>query len=422
MFSSSLQCSTTDVILPGSKVFDEELSRFIADAEKNSGNFVLMLLDIDNLCYINDLSGRKTGDRIIDTAAAVLAGRKSDVIHVYKLEGNLFALIAENICKQPQVTGLCENMFIEFGRYRISISVGIAVYPEHDKSACALYRDADLALRYVKTNFKGNFCIYKPEMYTDFFTEIHIRKRMCDGLENKEFLLYYQPQFYTQDHRLRGFEALIRRYDTIDGLQNPDSFIPAAERTNLIGRIGSWVMENAVKNLLELQTDYSFTGKISINVSPKQLLSPLFLTQFKCLLRKYKVNPAQLEIEITESSFINDAVRAAAVLNALKKTGVTISIDDFGIGYSSLCNLSTMPVDTIKIDKSFIDTILERNNMNNEIIKAVVGISQKAGIETIAEGVETTEQLDFLTNVSCSCIQGFIWGKPMPLKDCIMYL
>jgi diguanylate cyclase (GGDEF)-like protein len=422
MYPSNLQCSGAEVILPGSKVFDEELSFFVDNAEKNNRSLTLSLLDIDNLCYINDLSGRKTGDEIINTTAAVLSGRGSDTIHVYRLEGNLFAVIAEGISRKSFVTGLCESIFIELGRYGISISMGVALFPDHDKSALSLYRDADLALRYVKTRFKGNYCIYNSRMYTSFLNELQIQKFMSDSLEKKEFILYYQPQFYIENHKLRGFEALIRRYDEVNGLQKPDTFIPAAEKTNLIGRIGIWVMENAVKNLVELKDQYDFDGMISINVSPRQLLSPLFLTQVKSLLRQYKVNPAQLEIEITESSFINDTARAAAVLNGLKKTGVKISIDDFGIGYSSLCNLCSMPVDTIKIDKSFIDTILKNNNMNNEIIKAVIEISQKAGIETIAEGVETSEQLDFLTSVSCSCIQGFIWGKPMPLADCLTYL
>jgi len=381
-----------------------------------------MLIDIDNIHYINDLSGRKTGSRIVNTAESLLSGRKSDVFHVYRLEGKLFAVIVENGGAGASITGLCEDLFTEFSRRRISISIGIAVYPEHGESAFALYRDADLALRHIKTKFKGNYCVYKPEMYTDFFNEIHIQKRMSDGLTNKEFLLYYQPQFYIKDHRLRGFEALLRWNNKVTGLLNPGSFIPAAEKSDFINRIGGWVLENVMNDLRDLEEKYHFKGIVSVNVSRRQLLAPLFLTQFKYLLEKAVINPAELEIEITESSFMSDPARTALTVKELKKNGVRISIDDFGTGYSSLCNLSTMPVDTVKIDKSFIDAIQNKNNINDEIIKALTSFSGKTGLETIAEGVESEQQVDFLKNVSCNCIQGFIWGKPVPLADCIKYL
>ncbi|MFA6857295.1 MAG: bifunctional diguanylate cyclase/phosphodiesterase [Treponema sp.] len=424
MQPSIIQCRKANEILSRSELFDEELSRFIDTYHKTKtgAHFILMLIDIDNLQYINDLSGRKTGSRIVNTAESLLSHRKSDVFHVYRLEGKIFAVIVENSSGGSFISSLCEDIFIEFSRKRISISIGIAVYPEHGKSASTLYRDADLALRYIKINFKGNYCIYKPEMYTHFFNEIYIQKRMSDGLTNKEFLLYYQPQFYIKNHRLRGFEALLRWNNNVTGLQYPGTFIPAAEKSDFINRIGDWVLEKAMTDLHDLEAKYNFKGIVSVNVSRRQLLSPLFLTHFKYLLGKAFINPAKLEIEITESSFMDDPARTALTITELKKNGVRISIDDFGTGYSSLCNLSTIPVDTVKIDKSFIDAILDKNDINDEIIKAVTIVSGKTGLETIAEGVETEQQVDFLINVSCNCIQGFIWGKPVPLTDCIKYL
>ena len=419
MYSSIVQCKNTYAQARSKKIL-QDLSGFIKQAEKKGKKLVLLLIDIDDLGYTNNVSGREAGDCVICAAESILSENVSGTVHAYRLEGDLFAVIGENISSRTVVHGLCQHIFLGFSRHRISISMGISMYPAHDREPSFLLRDADLALRYAKHNFKGNYYMYTPEMYTCFMQEMQVQQHVTSALKNDEFVLYYQPQYYIGSHELRGFEALIRHNDPLAGLQSPASFIPAAEKSNLINDIGEWVMENALKNLLELQNGTGFDGIISVNVSPKQLLAPLFLTQFKRLLRKYRVNdPSRIELEITESSFIHDAPRAVAVLDGIRKTGAKISIDDFGSGYSSLYILSMLPVDTIKIDKSFVDTITDEHCINNEIIKAVTGVSRKAGIETIAEGVETDQQLAFLSGVSCSCLQGFLWGKPMPFADCM---
>ena len=417
-----LETNDTNTGLANSKKFNDVLQTSIQATEKKRAQLGLILLDIDNLQSINDLSGRATGDEIINTCANILLRMENDDVQAFRIEGDEFALIIRNLDSDAKLRSITEDLFVSLSTRNVSVSMGIARYPERDTTSATLFRNADLALHSVKNNGKGNFEFYVPEMYDTFANRIKIQKKIFTGIENNQFMLFYQPQFYLGGHKLRGFEALIRWHDDATGWCAPLTFIPIAEESNIIQVLGEWILETAVATLKHWQKDYNFEGIMSINVSPVQLKSPLFVPNLQRIIKKYDINPQKLELEITESVFIANIEQTAALLKKIQGFGVRISLDDFGTGYSSLRYLSSMPINTLKLDKSFIDSINERNTINTEIISSLIPVTKKAGMETIAEGVEQTSQLDALTDMNCNCVQGFLWGKPMPTEKCDLFL
>jgi diguanylate cyclase (GGDEF)-like protein len=417
-----LESNDTTTGLGNSKKFNDILQQSISYAESNKSLVGLILLNIDNLRSINDLSGRTTGDEIINTLANIMLRMETPNIHAFRLEGNEFALLVNNPKSESFMRTLSEDLFVKLSSHNVSVSMGIALYPIHGTTSFTLFRDADLALHYVKSNGKGTFAFFAPDMYNTFLSRVQIQKRIFTGIEQNQFKLFYQPQFYLGKHKLRGFEALIRWYDSINGWCAPLTFIPIAEESNVIQILGEWILETAISTLKHWQTDFAFDGIMSINVSPVQLKSPLFLPNIERIIKKYQVQPEKIELEITESVFIANVEQTAKLLKKISDQGIRISLDDFGTGYSSLRYLANMPINTLKLDKSFIDSINDKDTINTEIISSLIPVTKKAGMETIAEGVEHQEQLNALSSMNCNCVQGFLWGKPMPEDKCDLFL
>ncbi len=229
--------------------------------------------------------------------------------------------------------------------------------------------------------------------------------------------MYYQPQYYLYNHKFRGFEALIRWNDK-KGWHQPAEFIPEIENTNAMHILGEWILEKAMAMLSEWQQKYNFNGVLSVNVSPVQLNSPFFLSQMEKLLEKYKIQKNTFELEITEGIFIFDIKKISELLKNLQQLGLKIALDDFGTGYSSLRYLGNMPINTVKFDKSFIDDLQNTEGFAIDILASLLPVIKKAGIETIAEGVENPVQLCMLMDINCTCIQGFLWGQPESSDMC----
>lgn len=245
-----------------------------------------------------------------------------------------------------------------------------------------------------------------------------ISEKLSTAIMGKNFHLFFQPQYSISDNRLRGFEALIRWTDSDLGIVSPESFIPIAEKSNFIIRLGWWILETAISVLRFWQKEYGFDGILSVNVSPVQLKEKNFITIFLSLLKIYQIDPGTLEIEITENILIDDMQHTVSIFQEMKKNHVLVSIDDFGTGYCSLKYLQLLPVNTLKLDKSLIDGITSEDKISANIAITIINLAHKLGLETIAEGVEDESQLKILHSMNCKTVQGYLRGRPMNRSHC----
>ncbi|MCR5764749.1 MAG: GGDEF domain-containing phosphodiesterase, partial [Treponema sp.] len=302
------------------------------------------------------------------------------------------------------------------------VSGGISVFPIHTSKKEELIRFADMALSIAKKNGKNNFAYFEPFMQQNFIRHLTLESKMASALIESSFKQVYQPQFDIHTGKLRGFEALIRWQDKDLGDIPPSIFIPLAEESGLIISIGNWVLNTAFKTIKRWQTRFNFHGIMSVNVSPVQLSQDTFIFELNNLIQKYGIDPNLLEIEITEGVMINNMNETIDKLQALKDMGIKVSLDDFGTGYSSLNYLQMLPLNTLKIDKSFISNITSEDGVQANITTSIISMVKKMGLETIAEGVEQPEQLELLNKFDCDNVQGYLRGKPMPVHLCEEYL
>ena len=255
-----------------------------------------------------------------------------------------------------------------------------------------------------------------------FIQQLQLQTKLTNAVMDCNFYMNYQPQFEIATGILRGFEALIRWKDPELGEIGPQVFIPVAEESGLILPIGRWVLNSTMQRLKEWQIKYDFTGTMSVNVSPIQLKQDDFIDDLMDIVSKYGIDPASVEIEITEGVMINNIRSTVEKLKEIKDLGFKISLDDFGTGYSSLNYLQQLPLDTLKIDKSFINDICSMDGIQANITSSIINMVSRMGLETIAEGVENPDQLSLLKRFNCNIVQGFLRGKPMSIEDCAAYL
>lgn len=390
--------------------------------ETNNAPFGLLILDIDNLKNINDSLGTKEGDALIIRIANILLQFQSKNLSVFRYGGDEFVVIMSNVKDEDEIAITTDNLLMAFQNKKVSISGGIASYPYHSQNTEELIRFADMALCYAKKNGKNNFVYFEDYMQKVFLNHLTLETKMSSALIDSSFQQVYQPQFDVQTGKLRGFEALIRWKDDELGNIPPSIFIPLAEESGLIIEIGRWILNTALTTIKSWQSKYNFNGIMSINVSPIQLNQDSFIFELAALIDKYEVNPNLIEIEITEGVMINNMNETIDKLQALKDMGIRVSLDDFGTGYSSLSYLQMLPLNTLKIDKSFINNITSEDGIQANITSSIINMVKNMGLETIAEGVEHPEQLDLLNKFDCTIVQGFLQGKPMSLTRCEDYL
>ena len=402
--------------------FLDDIADLTAQAQFNGTKLGLLLIDIDNMKIINDYNGHTTGDEVLKKSAEILKRFSKNIIKAYRFGGDEFLLAIKNCSSMDSITNVCDTVFESFNSEQIKISGGIAVYPDDSEEPEDLLRFTDIAMRHSKKDGKNRITNFKLEMQRVFIQKLNMQAKMSAALINNDFYLVYQPQFDIKTGDLRGFEALMRWYDKELGDIGPAIFIPLAEETGMILEIGDWVLNAAFCTLKNWQQKYSFKGIMSINISPMQLKQPNFIENIRNLLIKYNLNPDAVEIEITEGIMIENMNEAIEELNSLKNIGLRISLDDFGTGYSSLSYLQVLPLNTLKIDKSFITGITEKNGIQANITNSIITMVTKMGLQTIAEGVEKNEQLQILKEFNCHIVQGFLRGKPMPEQNCAAYL
>lgn len=388
-----------------------------AELEKK---FYLCFLDLDSFKQINDTLGHEAGDELLIEISAIWSHIKSKVPYtVYRLGGDEFAIIYETMNKEwttdfiADVLQSTTKLQPKFSNY-VTASAGLALFGIDTSDVQQLLSYADTAMYKAKLSGKNCFYFFDQDMYHEIMKRYIIEKDLRDALKNNSFTMLYQPQYALSNHHLVGFESLIRLRGKDGEFINTQDFIKVAEKSGLIYDIDLWVMHNVMKQTKDFVTLHPDV-EISINVSGKHITSPGFVKKIIDSLAMTGFPPKNLKIEITESSYIRYIDEAIDAIQRLKALGVKTALDDFGTGYSSLNYLSRIPVDLLKIDKSFVDDILLLNS-ERSFIDIVIKLGHLTGCKVIAEGVENEEQLDTLAVLGCDQIQGYIWGKPMELS------
>ena len=298
----------------------------------------------------------------------------------------------------------------------ITVSIGVAEYPQASRSALELINCAEIVVFKCKNQGKNMLQYFDTPVLTDFLDSIELENKLKKAVFNRDFYMCYQPQYYAGNRRLRGVEALIRWKDEDSRLISPATFIPVAEKNGSIITIGSWVVEESVKQYAAWRKQFGFPFIMSINISALQYKRGDFVDSLVEVLKRYQVSPSEIELEITESVLIDDFRAVSERLKVLRGYGIRISLDDFGTGFSSLSYLKKLPIDTLKIDKSFIDTVMT-DSATRVITESIINMVKSLGFESIAEGVEEAQQYEYLHAIGCDVIQGYLFSKPLSPQE-----
>ncbi|HEY9079303.1 putative bifunctional diguanylate cyclase/phosphodiesterase [Magnetovibrio sp.] len=405
--------------LPNRSLFADRLTQAISIARREKTLVALLYIDLDNFKVINDTLGHSAGDRLLIKATHRLLNAVREEDTVARLGGDEFTLILTGITKEAYASiaankilnTLSQPFSLDGREIHISASIGISTFPRDGDDVEELLKNADTALYRAKAQGRGVFRFFTPEIQAAVTERVELEHGLRQALANDELMLYYQPLFDPKIERVIGAEALIRWNHPQRGMVSPDAFIPIAEDSGLIIPIGEWVIKTACTQLLAWQ-NAGFTGlRMSINLSIRQLGDPNLVACIERMLQDNALDPEQLELEITESLFVDHRPETLSVLKKLKALGVTLAIDDFGTGYSSLSYLKRFPIDTLKIDQSFIRDVTE-NTDSAAIVDAVVAMAHRLNLSVVGEGVETQEQLTFLNIAGCDIVQGYLLGRP----------
>ncbi len=383
----------------------------------------IALIDMDRFKAINDLYGHDVGDRVLTELAHRMIEWNDCGALLARLGGDEFAVLFQGKYARRDIEEFCQQIIHIFGKpikcggltLKVSISVGISLHSENAGDASTLLKHADIAMYMAKSQGYNKYQFYNAMTCESVNSQYEIEALLKRTDIEKELEVFFQPQFSLPDIKLVGAEALVRWNNPEYGYISPGKFIPVAEETDCINKIGSWVMSKAILQAYEWNKN-GRRLKISFNISPKQLGDDSFAAAIKSLLGNKAAVAEWLETEITESFMLGDEFKAYAVLELIKKAGMTISIDDFGSGYSSLSYLGKYPFDKIKIDKTLIDNLSAYGGTGLSIIKAIITMAKAAGIVTVAEGVETQEQLELLAELGCDQVQGYLLGRPVPAE------
>lgn len=416
--------------IPNRAYFNDRLDQAIKLKQSSSDySFAVLLIDLDRFKTVNDTMGHQAGDKLLNTVTSRIKFCLRSADTIARLGGDEFAILIPNINEPHQVFKIAERIKatcaapfnINEEEVSISASTGIVMDITPDDTREQIIRNADLAMYHAKAKGRGCFKVYRKAMHDKAVKKLSIEKRLRHAIENNHLLLFYQPIFSVSTQQIKGFEALIRWNDPDQGMILPDQFIPVAEESGLIIPMGQWVINQACKQLKSWKKEGIINSRffISVNVSIKQFLQKGFAASLNATVGSCGLAPEDIRLEITESLLMEHTAHAVKILKKLKDKGFLLAIDDFGTGYSSLSYLKNFPVDIVKIDREFINT-LEKNNI--EIVKSIISMSNSLGLSVVAEGVENREQLDILNNLSCENAQGYYYAKPLSEIDATCFL
>jgi len=407
--------------LPNRHMLNDRLQQCMNFADRYNNKFAVAFLDLDQFKLINDSMGHEVGDQLLVIMSERLSSCIREIDTVVRLGGDEFVVLLTNLHKIDDITHSMQRILSAIGKpciingldFVVSCSIGISLYPDDGRDPNTLLRNADSALYKAKHAGRNNFQIYTQELNKSLTERVKIEYRLRLAVERGEFLLHYQPKVDFASGLISGAEALIRWQPPGLALVPPNSFIQIAEETGLIEKIGEWVLLAACKKACELKKKMGRSIPIAVNVSARQFRQVGLAKIVENALKTTGLAPDCLELEITESTLIDDAAKFIETLHALKKIGVKLAIDDFGTGYSSLAYLKDFPIDRLKIDKAFVSN-LETDAANAAILKAIVVLGQSLGLKVIAEGVETAYQHEYLHRIGCDELQGYFFSKPLP--------
>ncbi len=408
--------------IPNRVSLHEKLEQILRDSDKTPT--VLYYLDIDNFKHINDTLGHDYGDNLLKQVAETLGSIETEQYCVYRVGGDEFAVLLENISLRDEAAAwaerihsmLCQSWTILDCEIYVSVSIGVTMMPMDGWDQKKILKNADTAMYSAKAAGKNGFQMFREEMLLKVTRRMALEADLRRALTRDEFRLFYQPCIRLSDGELLGVEALIRWTHPAKGMIAPSEFIPIAEETGLIKKVGHWVLEEACRQSRRWKEQGLPEIPIAINVSGIQLEDDDFVHDMKAMLKEYEIAPTGLQIEITESCVIKSMEEGIPRLNEMKKMGIHVLLDDFGTGYSSLHYLLNLPVNVVKIDKSFIDSIVMKPK-SNLIINDIISIAHKSSMYVIAEGVETKEQFEYLKEENCDAMQGYYKCKPLPVKE-----
>ena len=406
--------------LPNRKNFNEILKMSLAEAEKTSQLLVIMIFDLDGFKFVNEFVGDEIGDELLKQIVIKVKAMLGDDAVLARLSSDEFAILFKQIKSKSEVDELGykvkdifkEVFIIEGYELNVTASIGISIYPYSGDDRVTLMKKADLAVTLAKRNGKNNFQLYDESLTLNSDRAYFLRNELRKAIINNEFILHYQPRVNANTNEIIAAEALIRWEHPRLGLISPSEFIPIAEETGWIIPLGEWVF----KTVCEQQRNWMQSGlvpiKISLNFSVLQLLQKDLIKNIKKILLDTKQDPHLIEIEITESLFLDENIIILENLKTIREMGIHIAIDDFGTGYSSFSSLQKYEVDTIKIDRSFLKEIPEKNEWK-EIVKAILMLAHGLKMNIVAEGVELKQQLRFLQSLDCHEVQGYYFSKPI---------
>jgi len=402
--------------LPNRWALGVELDKAVEDAESRGGQLALLLLDVERFKEINDVHGHSAGDYVLSAVASRLSSSAGLSGFLARAGNDEFAIILRYYTHRSETVRLMRRIAHELERpvewrglqFSIQVSAGVSVFPANGRAADQLIARAEAALQRAKRKGSGT-AFYKSELDRGARRRNELALDLRRALSDGEFRLFYQQQHMIDSQEVFGFEVLLRWFHKEYGFIGPDEFIPLAERTGFIDTLGEWLLREACADAVNWKNPL----QVGVNVAPQQLADYRFPEKVAAILEGTGLPPERLELEITESGFIDDFNRTFEAIRALKALGVKIAMDDFGTGYSSLSMLQQFPFDKIKIDRSFVQGLPE-NDLSAAIVRSTLMISKSLGIRVLAEGVETEEQLRFLLQEQCTRAQGFYFGKPVP--------
>ncbi|OMH32731.1 EAL domain-containing protein [Motiliproteus sp. MSK22-1] len=389
----------------------------------------VIFCDLDHFKNINDSLGHPAGDELLQQAADRIKSLVRQMGIVSRWGGDEFVVILEDFIHTDYVEELADNLLLDLSKaYQvegheafISVSLGIALYPEHGADANTLIKHADVAMHQSKQKGRKQCSFYSPEQSAGFEERLNLDVDLRYALERRELVLYYQPQLSSSDAEVIGVEALLRWIHPDQGMIQPDRFIPIAEESGQIVEIGAWVLEEACRQLKEWEQKGISGIRMSVNLAGPQIMDPSLIQKVQDIVDRVEIHPTQLELEITESFIMSRPESTIAKLQQLKKMGIKLAIDDFGTGYSSLSYLKKLPIDKLKIDKSFVFDI-GRYADDEAITRAIVALGHSLNLTVIAEGVENIGHVAFLRENGCDEFQGFYFSKPLSGDDCLSYM
>ncbi len=409
--------------LPNRRLLEDRVQQAIAYARRSGGSFAMFYIDLDSFKLVNDSLGHLTGDVLLKQVAERLrnAVRESDTLA--RTGGDEFVLVATNLHGPRSAEIIAEKIHealaapFQAGGHELFVtaSIGISMYPKDGGDAQSLQRSADSAMYEAKRSGKNAICFFTRAMSVAAIERLTLESQLRRALENREMSLVYQPQYHARTQALAGFEALLR-WKSPSGIVPPQKFIPVAEETGLIVDIGNWVLYEACRQILRWSEDGRPPVRLAVNVSEVQFARPDFVRTVQQCLQEHRIKPRLLEMELTETVVLRDFEAAAAKMGRLRDLGVSIAIDDFGTGYSSLSYLQRLPIDALKIDRSFIKGI-GRRDRSVSLLRALVALCRSLKMRVVAEGVETPRQLEIIRELGCDEVQGFLLGCPSPLPD-----